>query len=83
VAVSGTGATLTYAGTSTAVPALRTGAHVIDANVTSAGHLVVSIDGKQVIDKAVTLPKNVLVGFGGATGGLTDKHTVSGVRIAY
>ncbi|MET9381675.1 choice-of-anchor D domain-containing protein [Streptomyces sp. NPDC002928] len=72
-----------YIATSTAVPALRTGTHTVDVTVTSAGHLVVSVDGKQVIDKAMTLPTNVLVGFAGATGSLTDKHTADGVRITY
>ena len=83
VAVGGTGGRLQYAATSTAVPNLRSGTHVVDANVTAAGHLVVSVDGRQVIDVAVTLPQNVLVGFGAGTGSLTDNHTVRGVSIGY
>ncbi|MFB7452767.1 choice-of-anchor D domain-containing protein [Streptomyces sp. NPDC056194] len=83
VATGGSGTTLQYAATSTAVPALRTGSHVIDVNVTAAGRLVVLVDGTQVIDVALTLPKNVLVGFSGATGGLTDSHAVTGVRVGY
>ncbi|MEU6089436.1 choice-of-anchor D domain-containing protein [Streptomyces sp. NPDC047085] len=84
VGVATGGTTLpNYVATSTAVPNLRTGTHTVVVTVTSAGHLLVSIDGTQVIDKAVTLPKNVLVGFSGATGGLTDKHSVSGVTIGY
>ncbi|MFF5013351.1 choice-of-anchor D domain-containing protein [Streptomyces sp. NPDC001165] len=84
VGVATGGTTLpSYTATSTAVPNLRSGTHAIDVTVSGAGHLLVSVDGKQVIDKAVTLPKNVLVGFSGATGGLTDKHTVDGVTIAY
>jgi len=83
VATGGNGSPFTYAATSTAVPALRTGTHVVDVSVTTAGHILVRVDGTQVIDTAVTLPPNVLVGFSGATGGLTDNHTVSGVKIAY
>lgn len=83
VATGGTGSPFTYAATSTAIPALRTGTHVIDVTVTTAGHILVSIDGTQVIDTAVTVPQNVLVGFSGASGGLTDKHTVSSVKITY
>ncbi|MGW8352285.1 choice-of-anchor D domain-containing protein [Streptomyces wedmorensis] len=83
VATGGTGTTLRHAATSTAVPALRTGSHVIDVNATAAGRLVVLVDGTQVIDVAITLPRNVLVGFSAASGGLTDRHTVTGVRIGY
>ncbi|GAA3377782.1 hypothetical protein GCM10020367_54820 [Streptomyces sannanensis] len=83
VATSGSGSTLQYVATSTAVPPLRTGTHTVDVTVTTAGHLLVRIDGTPVIDAAVTLPQNVLVGFSGATGGWTDNHTVSGVKIAY
>lgn len=56
---------------------------MIDVNVTAAGRLLVLVDGAQVIDVAMTLPKNVLVGFSGGTGGLTDRHAVTGVRIGY
>ncbi|PBC60104.1 hypothetical protein BKI49_31030 [Streptomyces sp. Tue6028] len=83
VATGGTGAPFTYAATSTAVPDLRSGRHVVDVSVTTAGHLLVSVDGTQVIDTAVKLPQNVLTGFGGANGGRTDNHTVNGVKITY
>ena len=83
VATGGTGATLRYAATSTAVPALRTGTHAVTVTVTTTGHLLVAVDGTQVIDTAVTLPPNLLVGFSGATGGATDNHTVSAVKITY
>ncbi|MGW7385845.1 choice-of-anchor D domain-containing protein [Streptomyces sp. NPDC054794] len=83
VAVGGTGDTLQYTATSTAIPSLRSGTHAVDVSV-AAGHLLVSLDGQQIIDTAVTLPQNVRVGFSGATGGYTDNHTVlSGVKIAY
>ncbi|MEU7016042.1 choice-of-anchor D domain-containing protein [Streptomyces sp. NPDC046385] len=83
VATGGSGTTLTHAATATNVPDLRTGSHTVDAVVTSTGRLQVSIDGTRVIDVAVTLPKNVLVGFSGTTGGRTDRHAVTGVRIGY
>ncbi|MFI8825347.1 choice-of-anchor D domain-containing protein [Streptomyces sp. NPDC053431] len=83
VATGGSGTTLTYAATATDVPNLRSGSHTVDAVVTSTGRLQVSIDGTRVIDVAVTLPQNVLVGFGGTTGGRTDRHTVTGVRVGY
>ncbi|MFF0473756.1 choice-of-anchor D domain-containing protein [Streptomyces sp. NPDC004284] len=83
VATGGSGTTLRYAATSSAVPALRTGSHVIDVSMTAAGRLVVLVDGTRIIDAAVTLPRNVLVGFSAATGGLTDRQVVTGVRIGY
>ncbi|MGW5664935.1 choice-of-anchor D domain-containing protein [Streptomyces sp. NPDC003758] len=84
VATGGNGDRLQYAATSTAIPSLRSGTHTVDVTVTTAGHLLVSLDGKQIIDTPVTLPQNVRVGFSGATGGATDNHTVlGGVKIAY
>ncbi len=68
VATGGHGATLRYAATSTAVPALRTGTHAVTVTVTTTGHLLVAVDGTQVIDTAVTLPPNLLVGFAGPPG---------------
>ncbi|MER7951611.1 hypothetical protein ABTY59_29860 [Streptomyces sp. NPDC096079] len=56
---------------------------MIDVYVSAAGRLVVLVDGAQVIDVAVALPPNVRIGFSGATGGLTDRHAVTGVRIGY
>jgi hypothetical protein len=67
--------------TSTAIPDLRAGTrHVV---VTFAGGtLTVSVDGAEVLETAATLPPQVLVGFSGATGGITDRHAVSNVSIA-
>jgi hypothetical protein len=42
---------------------------------------VVSVDGVQVINVAVTLPPSVLIGFSGGTGGSTDVHTISNTTI--
>ena len=83
VATGGTGSALTYAATSTAIGSLRTGTHAVDVTVTAAGHVVVKIDGAQVIDVAVALPANVIAGFTAATGGRTDQHTVRDAVIGY
>jgi Bacterial lectin/Abnormal spindle-like microcephaly-assoc'd, ASPM-SPD-2-Hydin/PQQ-like domain len=82
VATGGTGDALTYAATATAIGHLRTGSHVIHVTV-AAGHIQVSVDGKPVIDTAVSLPGSVLVGFTGATGGRNDIHTVQAAAISY
>ena len=83
IATGGTADVLTWAATSTAVGPLRTGTHDVDVQVNVAGMLVVTVDGTQVLDTAVTLPLNALVGFTGATGALTDIHTVRAVTITY
>jgi hypothetical protein len=83
VATGGSGGTLTFAGTSTNIPALRTGTHAVEVTLGPTGHLVVAVDGVQVLDVAVVIPTNAFVGFSGGTGGLTDVHAVSGVGIAY
>jgi hypothetical protein len=74
---------LTYLATSTAVGPLRTGTHVVDVQVSAAGNLVVTVDSTQVLNTAVTLPPNALVGFTGSTGASTDTHTVRAVTITY
>jgi hypothetical protein len=67
--------------TSTAVPSLRDQTH--QAHVRSSnGTLLVDVDGARVMSLGVTLPARVLLGFTGANGGLTDRHTVANVRIA-
>jgi hypothetical protein len=76
-------ATLTFLKTTTAIPALRTGTHAVDVRVTKASHMVVQIDGKQVLDVAVTLPSKVLVGFTGAVGGVTDTHAILNPHVTY
>jgi hypothetical protein len=67
---------LTWASTSTAVPALRTGTHHVTVTVLN-GTITVQIDGTQYLSTAVTLPGTVLVGFSGGTGGNTDTHTIT------
>lgn len=83
VATSGQGTALTYAATSTAIGELRTGTHRITVVVTPISHLLVTVDGANVLDVPVTLQANVIPGFTSATGGLTDMHTVRNVVISY
>ncbi len=66
--------------TSTAVPALRAKRHVT-VEVLS-GTMTVTVEGVQVLKQAVTLPSQVLLGFSGGTGGLTDNHQVSNVVVS-
>lgn len=68
----------------TNIPTLRnTGPHTVKVIVTPASHIVVSIDGTQVLDAAVTLPPSVLVAFTAGTGGATDTHAVTNPVITY
>lgn len=74
----------TYSSSVNAPSNLRTGTHTIGITVTG-GHIKVSFDGAQVLDAvpaAGVIPATAFVGFTGATGYLTDAHTVSGVAIA-
>ena len=66
--------------TTTAVPKLFGATHHIHLAV-SGGTLTVAIDGVTVLNNAVSLPPNVLVGFSAGTGGQTDRHAVSNVVI--
>ena len=69
--------------TTSKVPKLRTGTHVVRVTV-SGGTLIVTIDGAALYSFAVAgIPANALVGFSGSTGGVTDVHTVSNVHIEY
>jgi hypothetical protein len=53
--------------------------HVV---VQLAGHgLTVWVNGTQVLSTSVNLPNNVLVGFSGGTGSLTNRHAVSNVIV--
>ena len=78
------GSGLTLLGTNKSIPTLRGTPHAIDIQVTSAGHVVVSIDGTQVLDVAVpSLPPSVRVAFTAGTGGLTDTHAISNPTVTY
>jgi predicted lipoprotein with Yx(FWY)xxD motif len=54
---------------------LRAGTHNVEVTVTG-GVLTVFFDGAQILAQNVTLPRTVKLAFTGATGGLTDVHTV-------
>jgi hypothetical protein len=74
---------VTFLRTTTAVPPLRTGTHVVDVRVTQASQLVVTIDGTQALDVAVKLPPKVLVGFTGGVGDVTDTHAIINPKVTY
>ena len=72
---------LTFLAQNANVPSLRGASRGVHVSV-SAGTLTMSLDGTTVLQTPVTLPPNVLIGFTGGTGGLTDAHRVSDVNIA-
>jgi hypothetical protein len=74
---------LVMAATSTSVPNLRSGAHVVDVTVSGSPSVVtVSVDGKQYLSTQVAVPATVLASFTGGTGGLDDNHDVSGASVS-
>ncbi|MEZ0112451.1 hypothetical protein ABH920_006473 [Catenulispora sp. EB89] len=77
-------ANLNAVASNTAIPAIRnTGAHAVTVTITAASHVVVTLDGTQVLDAAVTLPPKVLVAFTGGDGSLTDTHLVTNPVVSY
>jgi hypothetical protein len=80
IATGASGGLLTFKATATNIPALRTGTHVVGVTV-SGGKIIVTIDGRQYLSAAVTVPKLVLVGFTAGTGTGTDDHIVTGAKI--
>ena len=80
IGVARTGSGLAYDKTATTIPTLRNATHHVTV-VVSAGHLTVTVDNVQYLDSTVALPATAYVGFGGSTGGLTDRHMVSNVSI--
>lgn len=75
VAVAPSADPLLYSAVVPVSPDLR-GRDVQVEVVVDAGQLTVSIDHAQVLTEAVTLPPTILLGFGAATGGSTDRHLV-------
>jgi hypothetical protein len=73
--------TLHWLSTFNAPTSLRTGTHKVKVS-TAAGAISVSLDGTKLGSVAVTLPASAYVGFSGGTGGLTDRHAVSGLTLA-
>ena len=80
IATGTTGSALSYAQTSTSIPALRQGSHMVGVTV-SGGTITVTLDGKRYLSAAVSLPSHVMVAFTGATGTGTDFQTVSNAVI--
>jgi hypothetical protein len=72
--------TLHWLATNTNVPSLRT-THRVTVNL-SGGTLNVTIDGTLVLSTSVTIGPQVLVGFTGGTGNLTDTHSVGNVVLS-
>ena len=66
------------------IPTVRNGGpHTIGVTVTASSHIVVTIDGTQVMDAAVALPSSALVAFTGGTGSMTDTHTAANPVVMY
>ncbi len=75
IATGVSGGQLVFAATSTKVPPLRTGTHLV--TVTAAGgKLAVWVDGTRYLSKWLRLPPVVRLAFTGATGTKTDLHQV-------
>jgi hypothetical protein len=60
---------------------LRQGTHQVDVSV-AGGHVVVSMDGVQLIDATPTLTSSALLAFSGATGGQVDAHAVNALVVS-
>jgi RHS repeat-associated protein len=80
IGVTAGGNSINWLGTNTSVPNLRSGSHTVHVHV-AGGHVTVAVDGGTPLDVTVTVPPSVLIGFGGATGGLNDQHAVSNTTI--
>jgi hypothetical protein len=69
---------LHWLSTATLTSPLRNLAHHIKV-LSAAGTITVSIDGTQVLSRAMTLPSSAYLGFSGGTGYLNDRHAISGL----
>jgi hypothetical protein len=67
---------LHWLGTATLITPLQEATHHVTIT-TSAGTIIVAIDGTQVLAQAATLPASAYLGFSGGTGGLTNRHAIS------
>ena len=72
---------LTWAATSTAVPALINATHHVVVTVLG-GRIKVAVDGTPTLDQPVAVTPYALVGFSAGTGGHTDRHTASNVSFS-
>jgi hypothetical protein len=71
--------TLHWLGTAAVTPSLRATRH-LKVEVLN-GTITVWVEGTQVLSKAVTLPPQVLLGFSGGSGSLTDNHQISNLSV--
>jgi hypothetical protein len=71
---------LVFAATSTRVPNLRSGTHVITVTV-SGRKVTVEVNGRDYLSASVAVTSTVLPAFTAANGGKGDIHAVSGVAI--
>lgn len=84
IATGASGGGLQFAATNTHIPNLRSGTHVVSVGVAGSAPatVTVKIDGTQYLSAQVNMPSQVLAAFTGATGGLDDLHSVSGVSVS-
>ncbi len=80
IATSARTGKLKFVATSTKVPDLRSGTHVVGVSV-SGGTITVTVDGTTYLSKKVALAPQVRLAFTGATSAQTDRHIVSGFAI--
>jgi hypothetical protein len=80
IATSGRAGNLKFVATTTKVPNLRAGRHLVSLSV-SGRTITVTVDGHKVLATAVTLPRSVRLAFTGATSTQTDDHVFSGFAI--
>ncbi|MGO8723883.1 MAG: choice-of-anchor D domain-containing protein [Acidimicrobiales bacterium] len=74
--------TLVWNKVDNSVPLLRSGATRVSVTV-SQGVMTVVVGGFTVLTQLVSLPKQVYLGFTGATGSRTDRQLVSAVQLSY
>lgn len=60
---------------------LRSGTHSVKVS-TAGGAIAVTVDGTKLGSLALTLPSSAYIGFSAGTGGLTDRHAISGLSVA-
>ena len=81
IATGTAGGHLVFAATSSAIPNLRAGAHVIGVTATGTT-ITVTVDGKRYLSTTVSkLPKTVMAAFTAGTSSVDDVHAVNRVSI--
>jgi hypothetical protein len=81
IGTSTAGGALTLAASSTAIPALRTGTHVMNVKITGTT-ITLTVDGTTVLTKNVpSLPATAIAGFTAANGGKNDVHAISNAQV--